>query len=213
MPVMTTLIILTVVLLSSTVIAILVLYAIGKIRSIEEVTRQLMASGASGEAPVVKAKGPFNGLEGKALWDMLSGKTVPEGVKADEIEQFRTQYAPVLLNSIKAAFNEGLNDGKFGQPRGNPKNDRQIKTLRVSINSWLPSHELSSLYNVGYDSARAEGDERARLRMTIVEVVQSLYGKLKIAEAPGLAESLISTSTETAGNSLEQVNDTDQPLQ
>ena len=188
---MTTLVILTFVTISSILIAILVLYAIGKISSIERATRQMMTPGEQTAPKSVSSSAPFHGLEGKALWDMLAGKNLPEGVVQGDLESFREQYAPVLLKAIKAAFADGQNDSKFGQPRANPKNDRAIKTLRLSVNSWLPSHEVSSLYNAGYDSIRAEGDERARLRMTVNEVVGSLFAKLQTAAPGGLVDSLI----------------------
>jgi hypothetical protein len=188
---MTTLVILTFVTISSILIAILVLYAIGKISSIEQATRQMMTPGEQPAPKPGASSAPFYGLEGKALWDMLSGKNLPEGVVPSDLESFREQYAPVLLKAIKATFADGQNDSKFGQPRANPKNDRPIKTLRHSVNSWLPSHEVSSLYNAGYDSIRAEGDERARLRMTVTEIVGSLFAKLQTAAPGGLVDSLI----------------------
>jgi hypothetical protein len=195
---MTTLVILTFVTISSILIAILVLYAIGKISSIEQATRQMMTPGEQPASKPVASSAPFNGLEGKALWDMLSGKNLPEGVVQGDLESFREQYAPVLLKAIKAAFADGQNDSKFGQPRANPKNDRPIKTLRLSINAWLPSHDVSSLYNAGYDSARAEGDERARLRMTVSEVIGSLFAKLQMPTPGGLVDSLIGESAESS---------------
>jgi hypothetical protein len=47
------------------------------------------------------------------------------------------------------------------------------------------------IYNAGYDSIRAEGDERARLRMTVNEVVGSLFAKAQTAVPGGLVDSLI----------------------
>jgi hypothetical protein len=195
---MTTLIILTFVTISSVLVSILVIYAIGKIKSIEESAQQ---SVSSGEQPggAARSAGPFHNLEGKALWDMLSGKSVPEGVPQADLEQYREQYAPVLLKSIKAAFADGENDSKFGQPRSNPKNDRLVKTLRLSVNSWLPSNEVSSLYNAGYDSIRAEGDERSRLRMTLAEVAGSMFAKLQLPNPPGLVDSLLPQSAASSG--------------
>jgi len=188
---MTTLIILTFVTIALILVAILVLYAIGKINSIEQATRQMLAPGESPLAKSGSSVGPFNGLEGKPLWDMLSGKTVPDGVVQNELEGFRQQYAPVLLKAIKAAFVDGQNDSKYGQPRGIAKNDRVVKTLRHSVNAWLPSQEVSALYNAGYDSLRAQADERERLRMTLSEIAASLFSKLQMAPPPGLVESLI----------------------
>lgn len=189
---MTTLIILTFVTMSSILVAILVLYAIGKISSIEQATRQMIPPAESQSTKGGVGPGAFNGLEGKALWDMLSGKSTLEGVTQGDLEAFKEKYAPVLLKAVKATFTDGQNDGKFGQPRANPKNDRPIKTLRFSLNTWLPSHEVSSLYNAGYDSVRAEGDERARLRLTLEEVVGSLFAKLQMSTPSGLVDSLIS---------------------
>jgi hypothetical protein len=188
---MTTLIILTFVTITLILVAILVLYAIGKINSIEQATQQLMTPGDQQPAKSGASAGPFNGLEGKPLWDMLSGKTIPDGVAQSELESFREQYAPVLLKAIKAIFADGQNDSKYGQPRGSPKNDRPVKTLRLSINTWLPSHDVSNLYNAGYDSMRAQDEERDRLRLTVSETAGSLFAKLQMATPAGLVDSLI----------------------
>lgn len=198
---MTTLIILTFVTISSILASILLLYAIGKIKSIEESTKQSFSSGKQVPENGARPLGPFNNLEGKALWDMLSGKTIPEGVSQTDLEQYREQYAPVVLKAIKSAFADGENDAKFGQPRAAPKNERLVKTLRLSVNSWLPSHDVSSLYNTGYDSFRAEGDERSRLRMTLGEVAGSLFSRLQLPTPPGLVDSLVAQDKEVPSDS------------
>jgi hypothetical protein len=200
---MTTLIILTVVVLSSSVIAVLMLYAIGKIRSIEETTKAFMAQDPKSTTEDKGRLGPFNGLQSKELWEMLAEKNVPAGVKRSDIEPYREQYAPALLKNIKLIFSEGCNDRKFGQPRSAPKNDRQIKTLRLSITSWLPPHELSSLYNIGYDSVNAENEERARLRLSLDEVVGTLFSKIKLPVPAGLADSLLTETNEQLSSQAE----------
>ncbi len=188
---MTTLIILNVVIVSSVIIAVLVLYAIGKIRSIEEVTQRLVSEGKIVGEKNADASGPFAGLEGKPLWDVLTEKTIPDNINASDIEGFRERYAPVLSKTIKSIFVDGNSDGKFGATRSVPKNERLIKTLRITISSWLPSHELSSLYNSAYDSARAEGEELKRVRMALDDIVGSLYSKVKLPAPVGVSESLL----------------------
>jgi hypothetical protein len=192
-----TLIILTFVTISSILVSISVIYAIGKIKSIEEASNKLISTGKPG----VSQAGPFHNLEGKPLWDMLSGKTLPDGVNQDDVENYREEYAPVLLKAIKLVFAEGQNDGKFGQPRAAPKNERQVKTLRMSINSWLPSQDISSLYNAGYDSCRADGNESSRLRMTLAEVAGSLFAKLQLPTPPGIVDSLIAPTAKSSDDS------------
>lgn len=192
-----TLIILTFASIFSILAFISVIYAIGKINSFEEAGKKLISSGKPG----VRHAGPFHNLEGKALWDMLSGKTLPDGVHQADVENYREQYAPVVLKAIKLVFAEGQNDGKFGQPRATPKNERLVKTLRISITSWLPSQDISSLYNAGYDSCRADGDESSRLRMTLAEVAGSLFAKLQLPTPPGIVDSLIAAPAELSDDS------------
>lgn len=192
---MATLIILTVVILSSSAITVLVLYAIGKIRNLEEATNALMAKAPSPNSERKRGAGPFNGLQGKVLWEILTEKNIPSDVRRSDIDLFREQYAPVLLKTIKTIFSEGASDHKFGKPRSTPKNERPIKTLRHSIDSWLPSHELSILYNTGYDSVSAESHELSRLRATLEEVIGGLYSSIKSKTPAGLADNLMSEST------------------
>jgi hypothetical protein len=190
---MSNLIVLTIVLICTASITVLVLYAVGKIRSLEEITRQLMdQQGGAGSSASGGSNVPFNGLQGKPLWDMLAGKSVPEGLNAADIEQFREQYVPVLLKTIRSLFAEGCSDGKFGAARATPKSERLVKTLRFAVSSWLPSQELNSLYNVAYDSARAQSEELNRLRMALEETIATLYGKIKLPVPTGLAGSLLS---------------------
>lgn len=188
---MTTLIILTVVLISSVIIAILVLYAIGKIKSIEEITKNLIDQGKDNSEKKKDVSGPFGGLEGKELWDVLTGKKVPEDISATEIENFREQYSAVLSKTIKSIFSDGRNDGKFGSTRSVPKNERLIKTLRVAVSSWIPSHELSSLYNCAYDSARAEGEDLERIRMALDDIIGTLFSKVKLPAPESASDSLL----------------------
>jgi len=191
---MSNLIVLTIVLICTASITVLVLYAVGKIRSLEEITRQLMDQHGGGTGSAASAGGnvPFNGLQGKPLWDVLAGKSVPEGLNAADIEQFREQYAPVLLKTIRSLFAEGSSDGKFGAARATPKSERLVKTLRFAVSSWLPSQELNSLYNVAYDSARAQSEELNRLRMALEETIAALYGRIKLPVPGGLAANLLS---------------------
>ncbi len=206
---MTTLVILSVVVLLSSVVIVLLLYAVGKIRSIEEFTKQFMTQDMQSDSAGAHKTGPFSGLQGKALWDMLAEKNLPADVSQSDLDTFRTQYNPILLKTIKSVFSEGVSDSKYGQPRGTPKNDRSIKTLRLEITSWLPSQELSSLYNLGYDSVHADHDEQARLRKTFDEVVGSLFSKIKTPAPGGLANSLFADDTSQLTTDAQVAHDGD----
>jgi len=184
------LIVSTVLVISSVLIMVLVLYAIGKIRDIEGITNRLTGRESEPAAAKVDPNAPFAGLDGKPLWDMLAGRSVPAGVTAAEIEGFRKKYAPILNKAIKMVYAHGQNDGQCGNSRSTPKNERPVKTLRNTVLAWLPSHEVSGLYNAAYDSARAEGDDLARARMNLEELCSSLFSKLNIAIPSGLLDSL-----------------------
>ena len=211
---MTTLIILTVVLISSVIIAILVLYAIGKIKSIEEITKNLIDQGKGISEKKKDVSGSFGGLEGKELWDALTGKKVPDDLGGSEIENYREQYSPVLFKTIKSIFSDGRNDGKFGSTRSVPKNERLIKTLRITVSCWIPSHELSSLYNCAYDSARAEGDDLERIRMALDDIIGALFSKVKLPTPESPSESLLgkSSSDLLEGNPQENTAEDENPL-
>ena len=187
---MTSLIVLTALVISSILIAVLVLYAIGKIRNIEDITNQLIAHANEPAAAKVDPNAPFEGLDGKPLWDMLAGRLVPAGVAAAELEGFRKRYAPILTKAIKMVYEDGLSDGQRGDSRSIPKNERPVKTLRDAVLAWLPSHEVSGLYNAAYDSARAQGDDLARVRMSLEEHSISLFSKLNIGIPSKFLDSL-----------------------
>ncbi len=188
---MTAFIVLTILSISSILITVLVLYAIGKIRNIEELTNQLMARASDPAVAKVDPNAPFAGLDGKPLWDMLAGRLVPAGVSAAELEGFRKKYAPILNKALNMVYADGQSDGQFGNSRTTPKNERPVKTLRNTVLAWLPSHEVSGLYNAAYDSARAEGDDLARARMSLEELSSSLFSKLNIAMPSGFLNSLL----------------------
>ncbi len=183
---MTVSIVLSVLVISSIIITVLVLYAIGKIRNIEE----LMARTDKPAAVDIDPNASFAGLDGKPLWDMLTGRSVPTGVATAKLEDFRKMYTPVLGKAIKMVCADGLSDGQFGKPRLIPKNVRPVKTLRHTVQAWLPSHEVSGLYNASYDAARAEGDDLARVHMSLEELSNNLFSKLNVDMPSGFFESL-----------------------
>lgn len=198
---MTALIVLNILIIPSILITLLVLYAIGKIRNIEELTNQLMARASEPASANVDSNAPFAGLAGKPLWDMLAGRSVPSGLASAEIESFRKSYTPILCKVIKSVCADGQSDGQFGNSRSIPQNEREVKTLRNTVLAWLPSHEVSGLYNAAYDAARAQGDDLARARMSLEGACSSLFSKLNITMPSGFLDSLQSHGGEMEAGS------------
>lgn len=170
----------------SALIVVLVLYAIDRIKRIESVTESLIREGAERETERPRVQGPFGGYKGKELWDIMTGK-ISDKLSGEEIEAERQRFGAVLEKAVKLVFEDGLSDGKAGNPKQTPKNERMVKTLRGSVMSWLPSREVSTIYISAYESARANPEDRERLQANLLESIQGIFRQADIDVPPGLS--------------------------
>ena len=149
-------------------LVILVLYLVDKINIIYQ--RQ-----SQDAAEPVYSDGLFGELVGKALWDAMSGIPLP-GFDPKLVQDLKPHYEPVLRQHIEHTFLQGVTDQREGRA-GVPVNNRMIPTPRGSVESWMPLHHLSSLYQCGVDHAQNKPAERLRVQQTLDQVCVMLYAR------------------------------------
>ena len=181
-----------IVLLLATVITII--YLIGRIDLLESFIRNSLNAGSSG-APTeaTSTDKSFLGLEGKALWDALSGAG-SNTVSEEDLNSIRGRYATLLKKHITTLFAKGLKDGKKGESKRKSDNPMAITTLRGTLSAWLPQQHVSSLYSIGYESARADDIALARLLATLTETIDVLYVRTGLSMEPDFPQSLLNTA-------------------
>ena len=135
----------------------------------------------------------FAGLEGKKLWDAMSGKQV-DGFDASMIEALRPHYEPMLREHITATFKDGLED-VGGDDSKVPSSMRKISTARGFIQSWLPPQHLGSIYRSALEFAGTYAndpnpDTLVRLKQTVDSVVDMLYQRVGITNEVPFSEFL-----------------------
>lgn len=149
-------------------LVILTLYLVDKINIIYQ--RQ----GQDAPEPTY-SDGLFGELVGKALWDAMSGIPLP-GFDPKLVQDLKPHYEPVLRQHIEQTFLQGVTDQREGRA-GVPVNNRMIPTPRGSVESWMPLHHLSSLYQCGVDHAQNKPAERLRIQQTLDQVCVMLYAR------------------------------------
>jgi hypothetical protein len=149
-------------------LVILVLYLVDKINTIYQRQAQ--------DAPEpTYSDGLFGELVGKALWDAMSGIPLP-GFDPKMVQDLKPHYEPVLRQHIEQTFLQGVTDQREGRA-GVPANNRMIPTPRGSLESWMPLHHLSSLYQCGVEHAQNKPAERLRVQQTLDQVCVMLYAR------------------------------------
>jgi len=181
--------ILGVLLLLATVVTII--YLIGRIDLLETfISLRLAASPSAEPEKGGSTDKSFLGLEGKALWDALSGSSTG-AVSEEDLNGVRNRYATLLKKHISTLYTAGLNDGKKGESRRKPANPMAIATLRGTLNAWLPQQHVSNLYSVGYESARATPVDLDRLLSSLTETIELLYLRSGLTMEPDFPPSLL----------------------
>lgn len=169
------------------VVLVFIIYLIDRVNTIEKETRQFAQSLQERQAPA--AQGPFAGLSSKKLWDAMTGR-VPDGMDPSMVVEVRERYEPVLQKHIEAIFQEGARDAQMGIS-AEPKNTRQINTLRGSVESWLPTAQVNTLYKCGMDSTQLPPEQWDAVRMALDEAGQTLYAKALLKLAQPLSQTLM----------------------
>ena len=149
-------------------LVILVLYLVDKINIIYQRQSQDATEPAYSD-------GLFGELVGKALWDAMSGIPLP-GFDPKLVQDLKPHYEPVLRQHIEHTFLQGVTDQREGRA-GVPVNNRMIPTPRGSVESWMPLHHLSSLYQCGVEHAQNKPAERLRVQQTLDQVCVMLYAR------------------------------------
>ena len=82
----------------------------------------------------------------------------------------------MLRQHIEQTFLQGVTDQREGRA-GVPVNNRMIPTPRGNLESWMPLHHLSSLYQCGVEHAQNKPAERLRVQQTLDQVCVMLYAR------------------------------------
>ena len=172
------------------VLLVFIIYLLDRVNTLEKETRQF-AQTLKTQKEAAPA-GPFAGLSSKKLWDAMTGR-VPDGFDPTAVDEFRALYEMVLHKHVDAIFQDGVKDGQLGM-LSEPKNTKLISTSRGSVESWLPSAQVNTLYKCGLDSAQLPEDQLDAVRLALDEAGQTLYGKAMVNLDQPLSESLMPRS-------------------
>jgi len=181
-------------------LVILTLYLIDKVNKLTSLQEEAMHPSPPMEPPPeLEPPGDilFAGLEGKTLWDAMSGKEV-EGFEPSLIEALRPHYEPILREHIETTFHDGLEDANEDDPQ-NPGSLRTIPTPRGEVESWLPPQHLGSIYRTaiefGGEYARTRDvDTYYRLQETLDSVTSMLYQRAGLSLDIPFSEHLLDVS-------------------
>ena len=181
-------------------LVILTLYLIDKVNKLTSLQEEAMQPSPPQEPPPeLEPPGDilFAGLEGKTLWDAMSGKEV-EGFEPSLIEALRPHYEPILREHIETTFHDGMEDANEDDPQ-NPGSLRTIPTPRGEVESWLPPQHLGSIYRTaiefGGDYARSRDvDTYYRLQETLDSVTSMLYQRAGLSLDIPFSEHLLDVS-------------------
>ena len=190
----------TLMLATGLAIIILLLYIIGRMGKLEEVTKTILQS--KNESSIESASGNkkkssqnSDDLQGKELWDALIGKSTD--IEVDNIEAVRQRYEIILKKHVQILLQSGYSDSQSGGIKKNPGNLDSINTLRGAVQSWLPSEHCAVLYNSGYELASTdEKSDRDRLRMSIDDSIAALFDQVKLPFPGDFSQGLISAMGE-----------------
>lgn len=164
-------------------LVILTLYLIDKVNQLARLQEQTESDQEKSVADLQLEAPPgdilFAGLEGKTLWDAMSGKHV-DGFEPTRIDALRPHYEPILRAHIETTFEDGLEDAEAGSAASNPESLRVIPTSRGEVDSWLPPQHLGSIYRTAMEFGSEylktrEPDTLVRLRETLDSVTDMLY--------------------------------------
>ena len=194
------------------VTAIAIIYLIGRVDLLESfIYARLGANATSTPVKGGSTDTSFLGLEGKALWDALSG-TGDSSVSEEDLNSIRGRFATLLKKHITTLFTAGKNDGQKGASKRKNENPMAIATLRGTLNAWLPQQHVSNLYSVGYESARANEIDLARLLSSLTETIDVLYLRSGITMEPDFPQSLLNAAKTELPPSLPTPKPPNEPI-
>ncbi len=154
-------------------VAVMIIYVIDKIHSIEKHAHLASGAANSGGAAIDDR---FAGLEGEQLWQTMTGMPAA-GADPQAIDELRKCYEPVLLRHIGELLEEGVLDGQQGI-QVKPNDLRTIKTTHGQVVSWIPPEEARMIYDLGLDRQRTSQDNLAAIRERLDETCDRLFASL-----------------------------------
>jgi hypothetical protein len=151
---------------------VLMLYMIDKLNFV-------FSGFSQSELPETYTDGLFGELYGKPLWDAMSGLPIP-GIDKKLVENLKPHYEPVLRQHIEQVFLEGYNHAREGT-LGVPSNNRMIPTPRGALESWLPLHHLTSIYEAGSEFFSKPDADVLRIQQNLDQITSMLYARVGIS--------------------------------
>ena len=176
---------LSTILISMLFVAVMIIYVIDKIHSIEKHSRRV----ADGGVPPAPADERFAGLEGERIWQTLAGMQA-EGWDAQALDELRKHYEPVLLRHIGELLEEGMLDARQGI-QVKPNDLRAIKTTHGQLLSWIPPEEARRIYDLGQDRLRAGEDNLPAIRVRLDETCDRLFASLGLSPTQSVSRILL----------------------
>jgi len=191
---------------------VLIIYLIDRVNMLEKMTLESRPS-APGDSvkPDSNADSVFLGLSGKILWDAMSGKT-PEGFNDNDLVALKSRYEHVLTKHIELLFKEGSADRQQGKASAKPKLPTSIKTLRGTIDSWIPPQHASAIYKAGFESIGATDIDRTRIASYLDDSTELLFSRTDIALRQAFSEKLMPQSQEGGEAPLDELPDLSAPV-
>jgi len=152
-------------------IAILVVYLIDRVNTLQRYTRLLQNDLAEAEDP---SAGPFGGLSGERLWDAVSGVPI-DGWDKPSVDLVRNRYQLVLRKHVEELFLEGFQNAQAGV-QAIPSSSRMVQTLRGPVESWIPIEHAIAIHQAGFDRSKAAEDGLPAIRQALDSAVSTLFG-------------------------------------
>lgn len=173
------------------VVIILMVYLLDRVNSLEVETKRIgqVSVQAAAQASSAVSTDPWGGLQGKALWDALTGRP-PAQLTFAVLEELRSRYEVVLHKHIQSLFDEGVRDAQRGVS-SEPKNPRTVQTASGAVDAWMPMAQANTLYKCGMDSVLAPPEALPAVCQALDEAGQLLFSKVQIAQPEALSASLM----------------------
>lgn len=194
------------------IIVVLMLTLVDQMREVKNaVTPEATAQAGTSEAdeghddtptgaerdPAAAPDSAFAGLSGKRLWDLMTGKPLPDLDPQKAIE-LRPRYQVILTKHIEELFGEGQGHAQSGSGSKPAANRRTITGLRGSVVSWMPQPQADAIYKAGFDAGTQPPAQAGNaIRANLAEACNALFSRTGLdPNGQGIAKKLVPTSGE-----------------
>ncbi len=167
-------------------IAILVVYLIDRVNTLQRYTRLLQSDVSESEDPNA---GPFGGLSGERLWDAVSGVPI-DGWDKNSVDLVRNRYQLVLRKHVEELFLEGFQNSQAGI-QAIPASSRFVQTLRGPVESWIPIEHAIAVHQAGFERGKGKEEDLPAVRRSLDDAASLLFGLAGIKLPRPLSEHLV----------------------